>query len=98
MAARRNLGRLHKSPSGSARIAFVNPMHQHGFAGMDREDAWQLIEELARHATQEQFTYYHSWRVGDVLMWEEQATMHRGAGDCRPEERRIMLHTIVYRN
>lgn len=79
-------------------ILFVNPMHVHGFTGMDHEEAWQLIEELARHATQEQFTYYHSWRVGDVLMWDEQATMHRGAGDYRPEERRIMLRTIVYRN
>jgi hypothetical protein len=24
--------------------------------------------------------------------------MHRGAGDYRPEERRIMLRTIVYPN
>ena len=28
----------------------------------------------------------------------EQATMHRGAGDYRPDERRIMLRTIVYPN
>jgi len=77
-------------------ILFVNPMHVHGFVGMDREAAWELIEELAHHATQERFTYYHSWRVGDVLMWDEQATMHRGAGDSRPGARRVMLRTIVY--
>ena len=35
-------------------------------------------------------------RVGDVLMWDELATMHRGAGDYRPDERRVMLRTIVY--
>jgi len=40
--------------------------------------------------------YYHRWRVGDVLIWDERATMHRGAGDYRPDERRIMLRTIVY--
>ena len=79
-------------------ILFVNPMHTHGFAGMTREEAWLLIEELAEHATQERFVYYHRWRVGDVLMWDEQATMHRGAGDYRPDERRIMLRTIVYPN
>ena len=79
-------------------ILFVNPMHTHGFLGMEREEAWQLIEELAAHATQEQFVYYHSWRVGDLLMWDERATMHRGAGDYRPEERRVMLRTIVYPN
>ena len=83
--------------SGRA-ILFVNPLHTHGFAGMAKDEAWQLIEQLAAHATEERFVYYHSWRVGDVLMWDEQATMHRGTGDYRPDERRIMLRTIVYPN
>jgi taurine dioxygenase len=77
-------------------ILFVNPMHVHGIVGMEKDEAWELIEELARHATQEQFTYYHNWRVGDVVMWDERATMHRGAGDYEPSERRVMLRTIVY--
>ena len=77
-------------------ILFVNPMHTHGFDGMEREAAWELIEELAAHATQDRFTYYHSWRVGDLLIWDERATMHRGAGDYHPEEHRVMLRTIVY--
>jgi len=77
-------------------ILFVNPMHTHGFVGMTQEQAWPLIEELSEHATQERFIYYHRWRVGDVLMWDERATMHRGAGDYRPDERRVMLRTIVY--
>ena len=79
-------------------ILFVNPMHTHGFVGMEREAAWELIEELAAHATQQRFVYYHNWRVGDLLMWDERATMHRGAGDSRPDERRVMLRTIVYPN
>jgi taurine dioxygenase len=79
-------------------ILFVNPMHVHGFEGMAREQAWPLIEELAAHATQDRFVYYHSWQVGDLLIWDERATMHRGAGDYRPDERRIMLRTIVYPN
>ena len=79
-------------------ILFVNPMHTHGFVGMTRAESWPLIEELSAHATQEQFVYYHRWRVGDVLMWDERATMHRGAGDSRPDERRVMLRTIVYAN
>jgi taurine dioxygenase len=79
-------------------LLFVNPMHTYGFDGMAQQDAWPLIEELAEHATQERFIYYHHWRVGDLLIWDERATMHRGAGDSRPEERRIMLRTIVYPN
>ncbi len=87
-----------RHPVTGRSILFVNPMHTHGFVGMKREEAWPLIEELADHATQERFVYYHRWRVGDVLIWDERATMHRGAGDYRPDERRIMLRTIVYPN
>ena len=85
-------------PVSGRPILFVNPMHTHGFVGMSREEAWPLIEELAEHATQDRFVYYHHWRAGDVLMWDERATMHRGAGDHRPDERRVMLRTIVYAN
>ena len=85
-----------RHPVTGRSILFVNPMHTNGFFGMNRDEAWQLIEELADHATQERFVYYHRWRAGDVLIWDERATMHRGAGDYRPDERRIMLRTIVY--
>jgi taurine dioxygenase len=85
-------------PVSGRPILFVNPMHVHGFDGMAKEAAWELIEELARHATQEQFVYYHSWQVGDLLIWDERRTMHRGAGDYKPDERRVMLRTIVYPN
>lgn len=87
-----------RHPVSGRPILFVNPMHTHGFVGMNRDEAWRLIEELAAHATQERFVYYHRWRVGDLLVWDERATMHRGAGDYRPHERRIMLRTIVYPN
>jgi taurine dioxygenase len=85
-----------RHPVSDRPVLFVNPMHTHGFVGMPREESWPLIEALAAHATQERFVYYHRWRVGDVLMWDERATMHRGAGDYRPDERRVMLRTIVY--
>jgi len=85
-----------RHPVTGRRVLFVNPTHTHGFEGMSREDGVRLIEELRDHATRPEFVYYHRWRVGDVVMWDEIATMHRGAGDSRPEERRIMLRTIVH--
>lgn len=85
-----------RHPVTGVPILFVNPMHTHGFEGMTQEEAWPLIDELTAIATDDRFVYYHHWRVGDVLMWDERATMHRGAGDSKPEERRVMLRTIVY--
>ncbi len=32
----------------------------------------------ALHATQRQFVYQHRWRVGDLVIWDNTATVHRG--------------------
>jgi alpha-ketoglutarate-dependent taurine dioxygenase len=40
-----------KHPVTGRPILFVNPMHVHGFVGMEKDAAWGLIEELARHST-----------------------------------------------
>ncbi len=41
-------------------------------------EARLLLRELMEHATQPQFVYRHSWRVGDLVIWDNRATMHRG--------------------
>src|SRR5205814_901063 len=87
---------VRRHPVTGRAVLFVNPTHTHGFVDMTEPAAVELIDALRDHATQERFTYYHAWRVGDVLMWDEAATMHRGAGDARPEALRVMLRTIVH--
>ena len=36
-----------------------------------------LLRELMDHAVLPQFVYRHSWRVGDLVIWDNRATMHR---------------------
>jgi alpha-ketoglutarate-dependent 2,4-dichlorophenoxyacetate dioxygenase len=36
-----------------------------------------LLLELMNHATQPQFVYRHAWRDGDLVIWDNLATMHR---------------------
>ena len=36
-----------------------------------------LLRELMEHATQSEFVYRHPWRVGDLVIWDNRATMHR---------------------
>jgi alpha-ketoglutarate-dependent 2,4-dichlorophenoxyacetate dioxygenase len=36
-----------------------------------------LLRDLIEHATQREFVYRHSWRVGDLVIWDNRATMHR---------------------
>ena len=37
-----------------------------------------LLRDLVEHATQPAFVYRHDWRVGDLVIWDNLATMHRG--------------------
>jgi taurine dioxygenase len=87
-----------RHPVTGRNVLFVNPSHCHGFVGMTNEESEPLIEELRDHSVQDGNTYYHRWRAGDVVIWDEIATMHRGAADAAPEERRVMLRTIVHPN
>jgi alpha-ketoglutarate-dependent 2,4-dichlorophenoxyacetate dioxygenase len=36
-----------------------------------------LLHELMEHATRQEFVYCHQWRVGDLVIWDNRATMHR---------------------
>ena len=46
--------------------------------GLPDEETEALVAELIAHATQRQFVYTHRWRVGDLVMWDNRCTMHRG--------------------
>jgi alpha-ketoglutarate-dependent 2,4-dichlorophenoxyacetate dioxygenase len=57
-----------------------------------------LLRDLIEHATQPQFVYRHAWRVGDLVIWDNLATMHRGRpfddGKYRRELRRVTTLNI----
>lgn len=36
-----------------------------------------LLRDLIEHATRREFVYRHAWRVGDLVIWDNRATMHR---------------------
>ena len=46
--------------------------------GLADDEAEALLEQLLAHATERRFTYLHRWRVGDLVMWDNRCTMHRG--------------------
>jgi len=46
--------------------------------GMDEATGRRLVDELTEHATRPAFTYLHRWSVGDVVLWDNRCTMHRG--------------------
>ena len=84
-------------PDSGAEILYVNETHTHRFEGMDRAESIALIETLAAGIAQPDMIYHHDWNPGDLVIWDERSTIHRGEGAYTPTERRIMLRAIVDR-
>jgi len=91
-------------PAVSWRMRWRNPVngrdalyiasHTCAIDGMSREDALQLIDELTAFATQPEYIYQHRWQPGDVVMWDNRATMHRGRPWSITEPRHMIRTTI----
>ena len=45
--------------------------------GLHPADSRALLDRLIAHTTQPQFVYRHTWRMGDMLIWDNTGTIHR---------------------
>jgi alpha-ketoglutarate-dependent 2,4-dichlorophenoxyacetate dioxygenase len=78
----------------SGRSSLYLASHASHVIGWPVAEGKALIEELIAFATQPQFVYQHLWAVGDLVMWDNRCTMHRG----RPyddTQRRVLHRTTV---
>ncbi|MBM3490159.1 MAG: TauD/TfdA family dioxygenase [Alphaproteobacteria bacterium] len=64
--------------AGSGRMTLYLASHAGRVLGMPEAEGKALIDQLLAHASQRQFVYTHRWRVGDLVMWDDRCTMHRG--------------------
>src|SRR3984893_13574669 len=78
----------------SGRTSLYLASHASHVIGRPVEEGRALLEELIAFATQPQFVYRHCWTVGDLVIWDNRCTMHRG----RPydaTQRRVLPRTTV---
>lgn len=81
-------------PSTGRRSLFVNPGFTSHIVGYSRIESANLLKLLFEHATQPEFVMRHQWRDGDVVLWDNRATMHYAIDDFRDAERRMRRVTI----
>jgi alpha-ketoglutarate-dependent 2,4-dichlorophenoxyacetate dioxygenase len=77
-------------PSGR-KVLFVG-VHCTQIPGMTLAEARVLLADLLEHATQRELVYRHVWRPGDLVMWDNRSTIHRGRRfdlSARRELRRV---------
>lgn len=70
--------RLVRTHPGSARRTLYLAAHASEIVGWPLPDGRLLLRELIEHATRRDFVYRHEWREGDLVIWDNRCTMHRG--------------------
>jgi alpha-ketoglutarate-dependent taurine dioxygenase len=68
--------------------------HAHAIPGLSEEESESLLDQLTDFACQPPRVFAHSWRPGDVVMWDNRCVLHR----ARPYDYslpRVMRHVRV---
>jgi taurine dioxygenase len=84
-------------PQTGRKALFLGRRPNSYVTGMSVADSEALLDALWAHATAKQFTMCHQWQVGDVLMWNNLAVLHR-RDPFDPTTRRVMHRTQIKGN
>jgi alpha-ketoglutarate-dependent 2,4-dichlorophenoxyacetate dioxygenase len=68
---------VQSDPRTGRKILYVSA-HACAIEGMVLAEARLLLMDLLEHATQRAFVYSHRWSEGDLVIWDNTATVHRG--------------------
>jgi alpha-ketoglutarate-dependent 2,4-dichlorophenoxyacetate dioxygenase len=81
------------NPANGRRALYI-ASHAYAIEGMEAAAGQKLLVDLMEAATAPGRSYEHKWRKGDVVMWDNRSTLHRG----RPwpaDEARYMVRTTI---
>lgn len=63
-------------PATGRKVLYISEYIIKNFVGMSPEDSRILLDELNARATGDDLIYRHQWQVGDLVFWDNRATMH----------------------
>jgi taurine dioxygenase len=81
-------------PDTGRPLLFVNRLMADHLVGVPREESDAMLETLFDHIERPERVYEHVWRKGDVVIWDNFATLHART-DFDPKERRILRRMAI---
>lgn len=84
-----------KHPGNGRPALYLNTGRMEGIDGMDPDEGYALIQDLYDRATDARYEYRHQWRVGDMVIWDNQAVMHQANADYDPEQKRFLYRLMI---
>jgi taurine dioxygenase len=86
---------VYPHPISGKPVLYCDPGHVARIDGLPEGEAEEMLAFLAEHQLQEKYQYVHEWTEGDLLMWDNWATLHRATLDYGPDELRLMKRCQV---
>lgn len=81
--------------AGSGRKHLFIGAHASRIVGMTVPEGRMILMDLLEHATRPRFVYRHDWRAGDLVIWDNRCTLHRGRHYDLSERRELRRSTTV---
>jgi len=63
-------------------------------AGLSNDESIELLERLVAHTRKPEFHYFHQWREGDMVLWDNWRAMHCTTG-TKPGVHRLINRTTI---
>lgn len=82
-------------PMNGRKCLYVSEGYTTRILGMPQDESDDLIAELTAHVIKPEFRYVHSWRVDDLVMWDNCSTQHKATFDYKLPQRRVMHRTTL---
>lgn len=80
-------------PGSGRKVLFVG-VHARQIIGWPTAESRMFLSDLLEHATQRERVYTHKWQVGDLVIWDNRSTLHRGRRYDIAERRELRRTTI----
>jgi taurine dioxygenase len=82
-------------PVHGTRAVYFHPMKVQYIEGLSPDLSRAYMEDLLRRMIRPEITYHHKWAKGDVLIFDDRATLHRAHGDYDRSETRVLWRILV---
>lgn len=84
---------VRRHPESGETVLFTSE-HVMGIEGLSEAEARSILERLIRLATAPERVYRHTFRVGDLLIWDNRSMLHRAEG-FDERHARVMHHVRI---
>ena len=67
---------VRQHPETGRKSVFANEQHTIAIEGLPKDESDTILAELFAHCAQLRFTYFHTWRHGDLTFWDNRCALH----------------------